>query len=284
MTERRLRSTLLSSSYDSPAGTVTPAPRAAWDRLLHLLFPAPCLSCERPLPTGRRALALCLPCRGRLLRCRACHCAGCGLSLAPSPGTARYQLCTACSLRPPACRRIWTPWIYGPPLAEVLQAFKFGRLDYLGRDLAESALEEIGCVLEEAEVVVPVPLHWRRRMERRFNQAEAIAQPLARALRRPMVQALRRRQATRPQTSLPRRERLRNPRRAFVARRRQGQRVAGRRVLLVDDVLTTGATLEAAARSLQRAGAREVLGLAIARSLPLPEPGAVNPGAETPRK
>jgi len=116
------------------------------------------------------------------------------------------------------------------------------------------------CVLADADVVVPVPLHRSRLRERGFNQAA----DLARHLGLPTVSAVRRVRATATQTSLPGAQRHRNVRAAFAPARRI-DRVRGRRVLLVDDVSTTGATLEACARVLKEAGAGEVLALTAAR-------------------
>jgi ComF family protein len=116
-----------------------------------------------------------------------------------------------------------------------------------------------GGLLNGVEIVVPVPLHWRRRRRRGFNQAEA----LARNLGLPCRNALRRRRSTPSQTDLPAAERQRNVRDAFALRR--GAEVNGRIVLIVDDVATTGATIEACARVLRAAGAQEVRALTAAR-------------------
>ena len=116
-----------------------------------------------------------------------------------------------------------------------------------------------------ADLVVPVPLHWRRRLDRGFNQAESIARALAAALDLPLVSALRRHRHTRAQARLERGERARNPRGAFALG--DAQRLRGARVLLVDDVVTTAATVEAAARTLKSAGVERVLVAAVARTL-----------------
>ena len=114
-------------------------------------------------------------------------------------------------------------------------------------------------LLVGADMVVPVPLHHTRRRSRGFNQAEELAQHLGLPLRR----ALRRSRATRPQTDLPAAQRHANVRDAFVRARRAD--VTGLCVLLVDDVCTTGATLEACARVLKQAGARQVRAITAAR-------------------
>ena len=114
-------------------------------------------------------------------------------------------------------------------------------------------------LLTGADAVVPVPLHRRRRRARGFNQAE----DLARHLDRPVLLALARVRATVSQTDLPAARRHANVRNAFAVRRRSD--VRGLRVVIVDDVCTTGATLESCARALRDAGAREVSALTAAR-------------------
>jgi ComF family protein len=155
----------------------------------------------------------------------------------------------------------------------VVRGLKFGRLDYLGRHLAASLAEALGDRLTGCDRVVPVPLHWRRRLARGYNQAERIARPLAAHLGLPYIPALARRRATPPQSLLGRDQRLANLRRAFRIPR--PERVRGFHILLVDDVATTGATLDAAAAALKTAGAVRVTALVAGRT-PL-EPAARAP-------
>ncbi|RMH19144.1 MAG: ComF family protein, partial [Acidobacteria bacterium] len=190
-------------------------------------------------------------------------CATCGRPLA-SPAPAGFR-CGSCRRRPPPFDRLCCAYCYRPPLDAVLTALKFRRLDYLGSQLGRALARRLAAAGGGLpEVVVPVPLHWWRFLRRGYNQAALIARPLAEQFGVPMETLLRRRRATPPQSRLAREARLRNPRGAFALRR--GARCAGRRVLLVDDVMTTGATLAAAAVCLRRAGAREIIAAAAARA------------------
>lgn len=241
-------------------------PRRWIDRALHLLLPAPCLGCGAPLGARVPALALCTPCRGALAPPARPACAVCAAPLRAAAVPAGFA-CGRCRTRRPAFDRLLAAWRYAPPLDRVVRAFKFGRRDDLGAGLAEGIAERLGGELERiaggpAERVVPVPLHWRRRLARGYNQAERIARPLARRLALPYCNALVRPRATARQTALGGGSRRRNPRGAFALA--AGQSVRGRRLLLVDDVATTGATLDAAARCLGDAGAAAVVAVAAA--------------------
>ncbi len=219
--------------------------------VLDFVFPPICLGCERESRPGPLWLGLCLPCRGRLEALRGRRCSGCGRPLAAAALPAGY-LCGRCRRRPPAFDRLLAVWSYAPPLEQVIHALKFGRLDFLGAQLAEEIWHCLGGELRAVEAVVPVPLHWRRQLARGYNQAERIARPLARRLDRPLVRALRRRRPTPPQARLPRSQRQANLERAFRGRR--SSKIGNRPVLLVDDVATTGATLDQAAAALKRLG------------------------------
>ncbi|HEV7672702.1 MAG TPA: ComF family protein [Thermoanaerobaculia bacterium] len=218
----------------------------ARETLARWLFPVACLGCGRQL-AGGEALHLCIACRARLR---------------PAPPV------PAPSMLPrsggPIALRILSLWRYEPPLDAVILALKFRRLDYLGRHLAHELAAAFGGQLGTADLVVPVPLHWTRRVARGFDQAERIAVPLAARLGLPVARALVRRRATRAQASLGRAARLANLAGGFRVDRARA--VAGRRILLVDDVATTGATLEAAASVLLAAGAAEVFALTAART------------------
>lgn len=262
--------------YAADRSGVTALPR--WrDRLLHVLLPAPCLGCGAPLPASRAAqeitLGLCQGCRGRLRTVPPAGCAACGLPL-PAADLPPGWCCGACREARPSFDRLLALWRYEEPFAAVVQALKFRRLDYLGRHLGEALAAAFGGELGAGgkidprgrlDAVVPVPLHWRRRLHRGYNQAERIARPLAGRLGLPFAPVLRRRKSTPPQSLLGKAARSHNLRRAFHVP--QPGQVSGLHLLLVDDVATSGATLDAAAAVLKQAGAAEVVALAAGRTL-----------------
>ncbi len=261
--------------------SVTTEAFRAGRRLLAFLLPPACLACERLEGCESLPLGLCRACRGRLRRLAAEACAGCGRGLVAAGLPAGY-LCGGCRRRRLPYRRLLAGWSYEPPLDAVIRGLKFGGLYYLGAQLASALHESFATQLAAVDLVVPVPLHWRRRLARGYDQAEEIARPLAALAGLPCRRVLRRRRATPPQARRDRKDRLANLRHAFCVKRRQQETptVQGRRVLLVDDVFTTGATLEAAARALRRAGAAAVLGLAAGRT---PD-GPAAPGRDPARR
>lgn len=158
---------------------------------------------------------------------------------------------------------------YEGALRDILHAFKYDGRRGLARRLGALLRTAGGDLLRDADCVVPVPLHGWRRVRRGFNQADA----LARELGAPVVHALWRRRATAPQTGLDAAARRRNVRGAFLvspllSRRSRMRWIANRTIVLVDDVRTTGATLNACAAVLLNAGAREVRALTVARAAP----------------
>jgi ComF family protein len=249
----------------APSGVARPRAPGGRDwlgGLHHVLLPAPCLGCGEPLP-AKAALGLCTPCRGKLAPLSRNACAVCAGPIDAFEPPAGYR-CGACRGQPPAFDRLLALWTYREPLDAVIQGLKFRRLDYLGRHLAVAIADGLGEALDGFDGVVPVPLHWRRHLTRGYNQAERIARPLAGRLGLPLIPALRRSRPTPPQTSLGKTGRLANLRRAFRVPR--PGTVRGLRLLLVDDVATTGATLDAAAAVLQRAGAGGVTAVVAART------------------
>jgi ComF family protein len=151
---------------------------------------------------------------------------------------------------------------YEGALRKLIHLFKYSRLRPLDRPLGAMLALALPRG-REFDGVVPVPMDWLRRLGRGFNQSELLASAIARRCAIPVIPALRRRRGTRVQAGLTNAQRRHNVARAFTHNRRHD--VAGKRLLLVDDVMTTGATAAACARELKRAGARSVTLLALAR-------------------
>jgi len=171
------------------------------------------------------------------------------------------SLCPRCRRRKSAVDRGRAAGIYDGALRAILHAFKYERRRTLAAPLAKLMADAGRDVLAGADVVVPVPLHRARERSRGFNQAR----DLARRLGRPLADVLVRTRPTPSQTDLPAARRHANVRGAFVVRPRARAGIDRRLVVIVDDVSTTGATLEACARALKEAGAREVRALTAAR-------------------
>lgn len=158
---------------------------------------------------------------------------------------------------------------YEGVLRELIHLYKYGRIRTLARPLGSLLVAALPRD-EKFDAVTPVPLHWRRQWQRGFNQSEILAREIARRCGIPMVKALRRVRSTAAQASLSNTGRRRNVAAAFACRRfartaKNGGSVRGRRILLIDDVMTTGSTAAACALALKRAGASRVALLTVAR-------------------
>ena len=210
-----------------------------------LLWPSRCLVCEE---AGLDGMDLCGACERALPRMGAA-CRGCALPL-PVGG-----VCGACLRLTSPLQEVHAACLYAAPLDRLLPRFKFHDDLAAGRLLSQ-LMSESFAALPRPDVLVPVPLHLGRLRSRGYDQALELARPLARALDIPLrTRWLVRRRATAPQSERDAMARRRNMRNAFAVR--EGACVAAH-VTLIDDVMTTGATLRAAAHALRRAGALRV--------------------------
>ena len=226
------------------------------DGVLSVVLAPACVACGGPLPAPAGSL-VCSGCWDSIRPLTPPFCAVCG-----DPVLSWRQpvdRCAECVARRPHISAGRTIGLYDGTLRAVLQALKYDGRRALARPLSRLMRQRGAAVLSDADCVVPVPLHWRRRWRRGFNQALDLTSELG----LPVRHALRRRRHTRTQTDLPAAARQRNVRDAFVLRR--GTQLSGLRVVLVDDVSTTGATLEACARVVMAAGAADVRTLTAAR-------------------
>ncbi len=218
---------------------------------LDLLFPKWCLGC------GREGYYLCPDCREQLAVVTPPVCGICGR---PLPGTGPCPNCAGLTL---ATDGIRAPFLFGGLIRRAIHEFKYRNLRGLAPVLAAFLYDYLARSDVHGDVLVPVPLHPRRLRERGYNQAELLSRELGRLTGLPVAREVL--QRTRYTASLARtaavedrRERVRD---AFTAR---GGQAAGKSVILVDDVSTSGATMSAAAATLKAAGATTVTGLAVA--------------------
>ena len=242
--------------------------RSALDAVLAVAWASRCIACELPLDSPTRGV-VCAACLRQIPRLSPPVCDRCGLpaGVAGIGGEGDGAApCRACRQnRGPATPRR-AAGLHDGPLRAMIHALKYGGRRSLARPLAAMLREAADDWLRAADAVVPVPLHPLRRWRRGFNQADDIA----RRLGRPVIRPIRRARHTRPQMELPRSVRLRAVRGAFTLTRppvgRAAAAIRGRRLLLVDDVITTGATVEACAALLRDGGAADVrvLGVALA--------------------
>ena len=242
--------------------------------LLDLLLPPHCLTCDAPVEAPGRFCGACFratgfisdPCCGR-----------CGVPFEHAGQGGRELLCPGCRERPPPWGRARGALRYDAQSRRIVLAFKYHDRTEYAAALAPLMARAGAALLREAEVIVPVPLHRLRLLSRRYNQAALLARALGRLSGRPVVpDALRRLRATVPLGELGAAARAETVQGAFALRPGRAGRIEGRRVLLVDDVMTSGATCAACSRALLAAGAAGVDVLVAAR---VPDPRLRDPAA-----
>ncbi len=243
--------------------------RAIAGALSSVVFPAPCRICDEPLTTASR-IPVCDRCLNGFERIVEPMCQCCGRPFISSHAADAIQpLCRLCRIGAYAFGRARSYGNYDDALSAAVVLLKYEGVRPLG-DWFASRLAEV--VRQHGkdwriDLVVPVPLHAARLHERGYNQAELIAKPLAKRLRLRFGSYLLVRTKPRPaQLILSRTERWTSVRGAYATRERT--RVDNLRILLVDDVLTTGATLDACSRALKKAGAAAVFAVTVARVVP----------------
>ncbi|MDZ7842497.1 MAG: ComF family protein [Gammaproteobacteria bacterium] len=221
--------------------------------LIDLLLPDLCRVCGG----DTRSAGYCDACAAGLLR-HGRQCRACGVPVVID------GLCGRCQRRPAPIAETVAPFRYAPPVSEDIHKLKYHRKLACGRDLGTLLARELEARLPELpEVLVPVPLHWRRQFQRGFNQSVEIARPVSRILGVPIETGLVKRTAyTPPQVGLGPATRRRNLRRAFKT---TGATMPAS-VAIVDDVITSGATVAEVARCLRRAGVETVFVWALVRA------------------
>jgi ComF family protein len=236
--------------------------------LINFLYPPRCAACEMRLPP-ESARRVCTDCLTRIAPLRAPLCDVCGIPLQPELANVN-EWCPPCTASPPHFSRARALTTYSSLddetqfVSSMIRRHKYGLDQSLGHALAECLSDRIPFAGEDFDVIIPVPLHLARLRWRGFNQAALLAQAVAQRLDRPILAtSLLRVVGTPPQTSQDHRQRRRSVHAAFAVKR--PLLVANRRILLVDDVMTTGATADECSRMLLRAGARRVDVFTLAR-------------------
>lgn len=234
-----------------------------FNALLDVILPPLCHLCHSHIPNAG-PLHICPACRDRLPLVESPLCPACGI---PFAGAGSDHRCGACLSHPPHFDAARAHFLYEGPLRELIHSFKYSRLTHLRRPLALLILEGMSDFLaaQELNVIVPVPLHRSRLRQRGFNQAVLLGKLLSRHLSLPMLpNTLRRMRPTEPQIELSATERRMNVKGAFAVG--VPEHIAGKRVLLLDDVMTTGSTMDECAKELKAAGAAAVIAVTIART------------------
>ena len=227
--------------------------------IFSLLFPWECPGCRLLLPYPQ---VVCDACASSLSKIEDPYCRRCGN---PFPMHWKVSICSDCYLRKPVLTKTRSVYYYQDLVREMIHAAKFSKkariLRFFSGEIYHLARKEFP---SKIDAIVPVPLHRGREWERTFNQAERIADEISGYWGIPVFKALRKVGRTKPQSSLSEYARRKNVRGAFVW---NPKIQAPRSIVLVDDVLTTGATLQECARALRKAGVRRVYGITIARAV-----------------
>jgi len=235
-------------------------------KLLSPLFPSQCLLCARAL-NGDLLCTNCqydLPhCYGQLL------CQQCGLRI-ESLG----DFCGHCLRHPPGFSRSFIPFAYEHPLDHLIHRFKYRRNLTTGKLLGQMLADYLNYCAQEhndwlvPDLIIPAPMHWLRRWQRGFNQAEILGQYVANELKIPLATHLiKRTHKTPAQKELSRNERQINLRKAFSIDEKKQMHIKDKRIALIDDVVTTTATVRELSQLLIKAGAKDVQVWALARTM-----------------
>lgn len=231
--------------------------------LLDTILPPICHICHSFIPNAG-TLHICPDCRDQLPLVSSPLCSTCGI---PFTGTGGDHHCGVCLLHRPHFDTARAHFLYEGPIRDLIHSFKYSRNTHLRYPLALLTLEGLGNFLydQRPHIIIPVPLHPSRLRQRGFNQAVLLGSTLSRRLSLPMLlDTLARIRQTEPQIELSAAERRLNVKGAFAVKK--PERIAGKRILLLDDVMTTGSTMDECAKELKKAGAEMVIAATIART------------------
>lgn len=229
-----------------------------------LIYPNYCLVCKNRLETTKERDLVCPGCWDRIEKNLPPFCASCGRHL--DAKAIEKNTCASCANVKFYFDRAFSPCPYTGTVKKLIHEFKYSGKDYLGKPLASimnTFIRDYNLPIQHLDFIVPVPLHKSRQREREFNQAEILSRQIGKEFDKAILtDGLIRNKPTRTQTELTPQERLRNVEKSFLVSR--PQLIKDKNLLLVDDVLTTGATSNEAAKSLKEAGAKIILLMTLA--------------------
>jgi len=234
-----------------------------------LLFPADCKICGALLEPLNHSL-ICERCWSKVEWVNPPYCLSCSKPFLPSETfqSFPFSFCLECQKEPPYFKRVFVPTLYDGVMKKAIHLFKYDRKINIiqgMKRIIKVYLDRNRSTFPHLDLVVPVPLHRKKLKERGFNQAELLAKVIARHLNLKLVKnSLGRIKPTRVQAKLSKRERIENMRKAFLVK--NAEEFRGRSVLLVDDVYTTGTTVNEIAKILKRTKAKEVYVFTLARA------------------
>lgn len=232
---------------------------------LDILFPPLCHGCKAFIPDAGD-LHLCTDCLDSSPLVASPCCTICGLPFLTEGGS--DHRCGGCTEAPPSFASARAAVLFQGPVREVIHRFKYGRKVQHSRPLALLAARQLGgyAAASAADLIIPVPLHIKRLRERGFNQAVLLGEILARKWHVPLAgKNLSRIRWTEPQVNLTASERKQNVRGAFAVR--DTAAIRDRKIILLDDVYTTGSTVDECARTLKKEGAAAVFVVTVARAV-----------------
>lgn len=244
---------------------ITPA-LALLQRYCQNFLPSTCLLCASTIPEG----LLCLGCHIDLPHLAHKNlCRQCGLQV-----ESLSNFCGHCLHQPPVFERSIIPFAYEYPLNRLIHQFKYRRHLTCGKLLGQLLADNLKHYAQDddnwraPDLLIPAPMHWLKRWQRGFNQAEFLARPIARELHIPLAtHIVQRTHKTPAQKELTRTERQQNLRKAFAISEQNRAHIIGKRIAIIDDVVTTTATVRELSQLLIRAGAKEVQVWALARTM-----------------
>lgn len=233
------------------------------EHVLNILFPPQCLNCEVRVPTHG---TLCLECWQKISFISDPMCDCCGLPFDYDIG--EKALCAECMNTPKPYARIRSAFRYDEHSRKLITRFKYSDQTQLAKIYGTWLAKAGGTIIQHSDFIIPVPLHYFRFIGRRFNQSALLAHVLSKKTGiKTLPDALKRKRYTTPQTGLTKTQRKDNVKGAFAMNGRYMKDIKGKNILLIDDVVTTGSTIEQSTRTLLKAGAAQVNVLTLARAI-----------------